>query len=194
MPLIHPQLFCPAFSQPIAGRSCVLPRGMHELKIAHRAGDQQLALCGLMYPPFTQTCHLQLRTRRLSDGAVRETPAKPVQRPSSSPPRGVSPALSRAPSDNLATPTLQYLRRPADFGSPGVAVASASSASRSSATSLRAQDDAMEMLLQVLAPLCHAHGRHPVLLTYSLPRRCRSLQARPSTRTRALTWCGSSCR
>ncbi len=69
------------------------------------------------------------------------TPAKSVQR-QSSPPRGASPALSRVPSD------LPGLRRPSDFGSPGVAVATAPSRP---ALSLRAQDDAMEMLLQVAA-------------------------------------------
>jgi hypothetical protein len=138
---------------------------------------------------------LQLRTRRLSDGGVRGTPAKPAQRPSSSPPRGASPALSRAPSDSLSTPTLQNLRRPADFGSPGVAVASASAASRSSATSLRAQDDAMEMLLQVPAPLCSLeYSRRLLSSSLCYPRRFRSLQAHPSMQTRGWTWCGSSCR
>lgn len=77
------------------------------------------------------------------------TPHKSLPRPSS-PPRGASPAISRVPND-FTTPTLPNLRRPSDFGSPGVAVASAAG-SRNLAMSLSAQDDAMEMLLQVTAP------------------------------------------
>lgn len=134
-------------------------------------------------------CLVQLRSRLPSDGAVTSASPKPLPRPSS-PPRGVSPAISRVPSD-FTTPTLPNLRRPSDFGSPGVAVASAVG-SRNLAMSLSAQDDAMEMLLQVTAPFfVQTFGTH---FTPSLFLRRRSSQAPQSTLTPGWMQCGSSCR
>ena len=118
------------------------------------------------------------------------TPHKSLPRPSS-PPRGASPAISRVPSD-FTTPTLPNLRRPSDFGSPGVAVASAAG-SRNLAMSLSAQDDAMEMLLQVTASPC-LFSLSPLTSSPSLFLHRRSSQAPQSTLTPGLTQCGSSCR
>ena len=61
------------------------------------------------------------------------------------------------PSDNPS------LRRPSDFGSPGVAVATAPS-SRVQAMSLREQDNAMEMLLQVAVTVGICCCTHDALL------------------------------
>jgi hypothetical protein len=138
-----------------------------------------------------------LRTRRSSDSDAKGTPAKLLHRRSPSdslitpagpaPPRGASPALSRSPSDSLIAPALPHLRRASDFGSPGVAVAGPFASRGASTMSARAQDDAMEMLLQVAMSLFNVvqFSRAQHFQLYPPPHlfRCRSWQARPLTLT-----------